>query len=88
MTFFVNGLLFASAALVFFLSIQINKIIKKRFDLIEAYKKDLYKYRDLLTEYLNFINQVENDIRQLDDFIQYMKNQEQNQDKNNQDKKI
>ena len=78
MTLFINGMLFASAVLVLFLSIQINKIIKKRFDLINEYKKDLYRYRDLLTEYLNFINSVETDIRKLDDFIKYINNQNNN----------
>lgn len=77
-TLFINGMLFASAVLVFFLSIQINKIIKKRIDLINEYKKDLYRYRDLLTEYLNFINSVETDIRKLDDFIKYINNQNNN----------
>lgn len=65
MTLFFNGMLFASAVLVFFLSIQINKIIKKRFDLLNEYKKDLEEYKQSIQDYINFLDSIENDIKDL-----------------------
>lgn len=73
MTLLINGMLFASAVLVFFLSIQINKIIKKRFDLINEYKKDLEEYKQSLHDYINFIDSVQNDLKDLKNICNHTK---------------
>lgn len=73
MTLLINGMLFASAVLVFFLSIQINKIIKKRFDLINEYKKDLEEYKQSLHDYINFIDSVQNDLKDLKNICNHIK---------------
>lgn len=73
MTLLNNILLLIASAFIFFMVREISRIIKIRLELFEEYKKDLEEYKKSLQEYINFIDTVQNDLKDLKNICNHIK---------------